>query len=223
MLLPTAQKFPIQPIIDQIQSLAPSKRFDLNKPSGKFFNDPWINLFPNTPLGDVLNSLGNIGQARLLTLDSAESYTAHTDPDDRYHLAITTNPYCYLIDLSNSELYHLPVDGHVVLMDTSRTHVAANYGATPRIHLNIRLLLPHYNPSRPGVHFKVVDGGFGWKQDSYIDIMGLINRGIKTGIIYGFEAPNDRELFVNCDSPVIFNDVVSNIRDRGVTLEVSIK
>lgn len=222
MLISLPQKFSIQPILNQINTLDPSKRFNLNKPSGKFFNDPWVNLYPNTPLGDVLDSLGNIGQARLLTLDSAESYTAHTDPDDRYHLAITTNPYCYLIDLSNNKLHHVPVDGQVILMDTSCTHVATNWGATPRMHLNIRLLLPHYDHSKPGVHFKIVDGDFGWKQYSYIDIMGFVNRGIKTGMIYGFDAPNERELFLNCDHPIVFNDIIDNIRDRGVTIEVTI-
>ena len=119
MLTELQHKFPIQPIVDQVLGLKLNKRHDLNSPTGKFFNDPWQTNeeFVGTPLGDVLSVLPNVGQARLLTLDSGESYTAHTDPDDRIHLPIITNEHSYLVDISNNKLYHIPADGRTWYME----------------------------------------------------------------------------------------------------------
>jgi hypothetical protein len=219
MLTELNQIFPIQPIVDQVKGLTLNKRHDLNQPTGKFFNDPWQTKdeFINTPLGDVLASIPNVGQARLLTLDSAESYTAHTDPDDRYHLAIITNPMSYLIDLTTKTLHHVHADGKVIVMDTGRTHVASNWGGTPRIHLNVRVLLPHFNPGKQGIHLTVIDGPIDWKQASYIELMGTVNRLVKSGDITGFEAPNERELYLNCN-PRLIQSVIDRIRLRGVEL-----
>jgi hypothetical protein len=223
MLSLLSQKFQIQPIIEQVTSLNPQKRIDLNVPTGKFFNDIWKikDDIVGTPLGNVLNSLPNIGQARLLTLESGESYTAHTDPDDRIHLPIITNDFSYLIDITNNTMHHIPADGSLWYMDTSRTHVATNWGSTARIHLNIRMLLPHFDISKAGIHIKVVDGPFDWKQLSYIELMGEINRSVKSNIITGFDSSNERELFLNCDSNDFLNDVLDRIKSRGVDIRIS--
>jgi len=219
MLTELQHKFPIQPIVDQVLSLTLDKRYDLNRPTGKFFNDPWQTKeeFVGTPLGNVLAVLPNIGQARLLTLGSGESYTAHTDPDDRIHLPIITNEHSYLVDITNNRLHHIPADGRTWYMDTSQTHVAANWGGVPRIHLNIRVLLPHFESNKQGVHLKVVDGPIDWKQASYIELMGTINKLVKSKQVTGFESPNEKELFLNCDHEVI-NPVIERIRQRGVEL-----
>lgn len=220
MLTELQHKFPIQPIIDQVRSLTLDKRHDLNKPTGKFFNDPWEvkDEFKGTPLGNVLDSIPNCGQARLLTLASGESYTAHTDPDDRVHLAIINNEYSFLVDIDNNKLHHLPVDGQLWLMDTSRVHVAANWGGWDRIQLNVRVLLPHFNPTKSYMYFKVLDGLQDWKQASYIELMGKINQGIKHNIVTGFEAPSERELYINTTRPDLFEPIIRNIEDRGVQL-----
>lgn len=220
MLNVLPQKFPIQNIVDQVNSMTFGPRLDLNSPSGKFFNDPWIikDEFKGTPLGNVLESLGNIGQARLLKLESAESYTAHTDPDDRIHLAIVTNPYSYLIDFTTEQMHHIPADGRVWYMDTSRTHIAANWGPKVRIHLNVRVLLPHFDQTRPGIRITLLGNSVEWKQDSYIEIMGFINQQIKNGTVTGFEGVSDKELVLNCSTPDIFEPYLNRIRDRGVDL-----
>ena len=220
MLTELQHKFPIQPIIDQVKSLTLDKRFDLNTPTGKFFNDPWQikNEFIGTPLGHVLESIPNCGQARLLKLESGESYTAHTDPDDRVHLAIVSNEYSFLVDVDNGNLHYLPVDGQLWLMDTSRVHVAANWGGWDRIHLNVRVLLPAFDSTKPGMYFKVIDGLQDWKQASYIELMGNINQGIKHKIVTGFDAPNERELYINTTRPDLFKPIIDNIKARSVEL-----
>lgn len=219
MLKQLPLNIPMQPIIDQVMSMdLSSKRIDLNKPAGKFFNDPWENMISGTPLGDVLDKLGNIGQARLLVLESGDTYTAHTDPDDRYHLAITTNEFSYLIDISEQKFYHLPVDGVAWHMDTSTTHVAVNWGPTPRIHLNVRVLLPHYSNDRKGVKISVSSAMYNWKQNSYIEIMGFINKAVKSGVITGFDTPNSQTLYLNCEEPKILEPFFDKIRDSGVDI-----
>lgn len=224
MLTLLPQKFPIQPIIDQVNSIGNfGKRLDLNSPSGKFFNDPWIvnTEFKNTPLGDVLESLENIGQARLLCLDSAESYTAHYDPDDRIHLAIITNPHSFLVNITDNKLYHLPADGQLWFMDTGKMHVATNWGPRTRIHLNIRVLLPKFDQSQKGVHIKINGGDFDWKQESYIEIMGTINRLIKSKEVTGFESSDPRELFLNCKDYNTFINIVERIRSKNIDIDIT--
>lgn len=223
MLTLLPKKFPIQPIIDQVNSIDNlTKRLDLNRPSGKFFNHPWIikDEFIDTPLGNVLNSLGNIGQARLLSLESSESYTAHTDPDDRIHLAIITNSYSFLIDLDENKMYHVPADGTLWHMDTSHLHVASNWGARKRVHLNVRLLLPEYDKSKKSLRIKVVSGDFDWKQNTYAPLMTQINRYIKLKLITGFEAVSDKELLLNVNDNKILDNVLEQISLHGVSLEV---
>lgn len=223
MLTQLPQKFPIQPIVDQVAALGNfGKRLDLNTPTGEFFSDPWATKleFKNTPIGEVLGSLGNIGQARLLCLDSAESYTAHADPDDRIHLAIVTNEFSYLVDLTNDKLYHLPADGQLWYMDTGKIHVAANWGPRTRIHLNVRVLLPKYVPSNKGLSIRVVDGDYDWKQLAYMPLMEAINRLVKDNLVTGFKGINEKELWLNTDSSELFDNIFDVIRNNGVELEV---
>lgn len=220
MLSKLSKKFNLSDIVDQVKNLGNFKRVELNYPSGNFFTDKWIIKpeFINTPIGNVLEHFNDIGQARLLCLESGESYTAHTDPDDRIHLAITTNEYSFLVDINDSVLYHLPADGEVWYMDTSKTHVATNWGPTSRIHLNIRVLLPKFDPTKKGIHLKIENGDFSWKQDSYIELMGFINKQIKAKSITGFYSPSERELYLNCEQLEIFEPVIRNIRNRNVDI-----
>jgi hypothetical protein len=217
MLTLSSHSFSIKPIIDQVKKLDFGKRLELNNRTGTFFNDPWEikDEFKNTPLGDVLNVLGDIGQARLLRLTSGETYTAHYDPDDRIHLAIQSNPYSYLVDIGENKLYHLPVDGNVWYMDTGKLHVASNWGANDRIHLNIRVLLPKFSMERPYVRLTIYDDSYDWKQKHYLSVMGFINRKIKQKVITGFHSTDERVLFINTDDLTIFDNVV------GTGVEIS--
>lgn len=222
MITALTQKFSIQPIIEQVNSLGSFKRLELNLCKGEFFNDPWeLNpTYKGTPLGDVLDSIGPCGQARLLALDSGESYTAHCDPDDRIHLAIITNPYSFLVDITDNHLHHLPADGQLWYMDTGHIHVAANWGPRTRIHLNIRVLLPKYNPQLPGVSIKVIEGEYDWKQLAYTPIMRIINQSVKQGYITGFKGITEKEILVNIDDLSILDTAIKQIKNSGVTLEI---
>jgi len=213
-------KFPINPIIEQVQSLSFDKRLHLNKTDGPLFSGPYYikEEFKNTPLGNVLESLGNIGEARLLKLSSAESYTAHADPDDRLHLAIITNPYCYLQDLSSQKMHHVPVDGYLWRMDTSRIHVATNFGGRDRIHLNIRVPLPTF--TYPGVLISIDGGEYDWKQELHISFMSYLNRAIKSGLVTGIEKINDKELLLNYISEEVIKTIASAVIAKGFKITI---
>lgn len=223
MLELTNKIFSIEPIVEQVSQLWFEKRLELNKPTGSFFGDPWETLseFKNTPLGNLLDELGSIGEARLLKLTSAETYTAHADPDDRYHVAIVTNPHSYIIDFDSQKLYHLPVDGKLWRMDTSRIHVAANFGGRDRIHLNIRLLLPKFDSNKPFVRIRFDGGDFDWKQESYVEIMPTMNRLIKAGYISGFDRVSDREILLNILDKSLLDSVIKNLIAKGFTVAIS--
>lgn len=217
MLTKLGKKFPIEPIIDQVQSLQFEKRLALNETKGSLFSGPYNvkTEFVGTPLGEVLESLGNIGEARLLKLASAETYTAHADPDDRIHLAIITNPHSYIQNLTDNQMHHLPADGELWLMDTSKVHVAANFGGRDRTHLNIRVPLPAF--VSPGVHLSFIGGDFDWKQELYISFMGFINTAIKNGLITGIEKVSERDLKLNGDEQVI-QTIICLAESRGFTV-----
>jgi hypothetical protein len=196
----------IDSIIAQVNAMDfDFKRKTLNYTDGNILSGDYKILpeLENTPIGNFLTELGDIGEARLLVLESGETYTAHTDPDDRLHLVISTNPDCYLIDLDKLHMYHLPVDGHIWNMDTGVRHVACNFGGKPRVHLNVRHKLPKFN--KPGWDIKVSGGNFDWKQELYDGIMSHINYSIKNKVITGFEKVNERQVYVNCSMEEYMN------------------
>lgn len=223
MLKLTGKIFSIEPIIEQVNSLHFEKRLSVNRQVDSFFGDPWeiLDEFKGTPIGNILESLGPIGEARLMRLTSAETYTAHGDPDDRYHVAIITNPHSYIIDLDDGKLFHLPADGKLWLMDTSKTHVAANFGGRDRIHLNIRLLLPKFNPTKKFIRLKIEGGDFDWKQESYIEVMPKLNSLIKSNYVTGFDRINDRELLLNVIDPIIIEPIIDRLQAKGFTVTLS--
>lgn len=210
----------IEPIVDQVSRLDFEKSLTVNYTEGKLLNGPYKTKqeFQGTPLGDALDKIGNIGEARLLKLESSESYTAHADPDDRIHLAITTNPYCYLMDLDNEKMYHLPVDGEFWSMNTGVMHVACNFGGRPRIHLNVRAGLPEYK--YPGYLLSVDGGDYDWKQESYTTLMSFFNKAIKNKTITGFEKVSEREVLINCN-PVILSPYIKELHQKGFNVSLT--
>lgn len=209
----------IDPIVKQVSCIDFEKSLAINYTDGSLLNGPYKTKleYVDTPLGNLLELLGNPGEARLLKLESGESYIAHSDPDDRIHVAITTNEHAYLIDFDDEKMYHLPVDGECWLMDTSKTHIAGNFGARPRIHLNIRVALPKF--TSPGYSLKVEGGDYSWKHDSYMVLMAFFNTAIKDKIITGFEKVNEREVLINCKLEDI-NPYVDQLKAKGFNVSL---
>jgi len=112
----------------------------LNEPTGDFFYDRWQikDLYKNTLWQQVLDSMPmSIGQARIIKMEPGESYMAHADIDNRWHLNLT-GEQAYLIDLDEKIMYACERDNRWAYMDASRIHAATNYGSVPRLQLVVR-------------------------------------------------------------------------------------
>lgn len=221
MIHETEFRFDIDPILEQF-SMMPDfgKRLTLNETNGNLLTGRYTVKpeYQGTPLGDVLKALDDIGEARLLKLESAECYTAHCDPDDRYDMVITTNPHCYLIDIEKQKMHQLPVDGRIWRLDTSIRHTAVNFGSRDRVYLNIRHRLPLFES--PGYHLRFSGGDFDWKQVLYEDTMKMLNTKIKSKEITGIEKINDLEIRLNCSRDTI-DYIKTNAESKGFTIEIN--
>lgn len=112
----------------------------LNQPTGNFFYDRWEikESYRGTIWQQVLDTMPmSIGQARIIKLEPGESYMAHADIDNRWHLNLT-GEQAYLIDLDEKVMYECVRDNRWAYMNASQIHVAANYGSIPRLQLVVR-------------------------------------------------------------------------------------
>lgn len=164
-------------------------KITLNKPTGRFFYDPWIikDEYKNTIWEQVLNTLpNNIGEARLITLEPGTCYYSHADIDDRYHLTLTGRQ-SFLIDLEHNQMHKLVNDGLWYNMDAGLIHSAVNFGDIPRTQLVVRKLLTEVRgyPSKlltVTLNTDIHDSRYYFDKE----VSPFLNRGCKSGIINGF-------------------------------------
>jgi hypothetical protein len=187
-------------------------------------NDPYVLLpeFENTPVGDALNLLGPVGGAYLRKLDPRRYYGAHSDQDDRYHLAITTNPLAVMMDFDNQTIHHMPVNGVWSLMDTGLTHTAQNYGTESRIHLHCRSLLPH---ATSGKRLEIIANSEEEIQNQFWfgpHDHQLINCALKDGRLTGltYQSPNVILISIG-DDGTVFDTVLERIRNKGFEYNIT--
>ena len=144
MLAKTSIQVP-KKLIEQALKQLPSDefRYTINKPTGRFFYDPWEikDEYRGTVWQDLLSYLPKeIGEARVILLDHSKCYQIHADIDDRYHLNLSgTNSF--LVDLEYNEMFPLVTDGFWYNMDAGVVHSAVNFGRTVRVQLVVRHLL----------------------------------------------------------------------------------
>ena len=87
---------------------------------------------------DVLSQHFRLGRARILKLDSRSSLSYHRDPEARLHIPIITNPGALMI--VDKEAHHMPANGGVYYVDTTKYHTALNGGNQSRVHLVVTIL-----------------------------------------------------------------------------------
>ncbi|MEU8980794.1 aspartyl/asparaginyl beta-hydroxylase domain-containing protein [Streptomyces sp. NPDC048309] len=78
------------------------------------------------------------GRIRLVTLHPGEIYHMHTDASRVAHMSIQTNEDSRLL-FRTGYTYHVPTDGQVHILNTTRHHSAYNAGGTDRIHMTMTL------------------------------------------------------------------------------------
>lgn len=104
--------------------------------------------FIGTAIERLLKKLPfQFGRTRLMRMRPKSCLSIHADPTRRYHLALITNPGCFLVGVSDQggSFHHIPADGHLYETDTHRTHTALNTGNQDRYHLVICTA----DPNRP--------------------------------------------------------------------------
>lgn len=73
---------------------------------------------------------GQIKRIHCVHMANGSGYHMHVDPQTtiRYHIAVTTNEYCYMFAKGKDEVcsVHIPADGRVWLLDTRTVHTALN-------------------------------------------------------------------------------------------------
>ena len=138
MLTVIRTKINYKEIYNLVKNLPTGKNV-LTKPRGDFFYDPHIldEQYKGTEIEKVLDLIPMHGEARVIVMEPGQSYSAHADVDDRWHLTLDADE-SYLVDLKNEKMYKSIADGTLYLMDSGRLHTASNYGYKPRYQLVIR-------------------------------------------------------------------------------------
>ena len=97
-------------------------------------------LYEDTIFEKIIND-HNGTRARIMLKPQHSTYSIHRDisPKGRYHLAMKTNEGAYFLWPNNKEGHfirslHIPDDGHVYWVNTSKMHTFINCGAD-RFHL----------------------------------------------------------------------------------------
>lgn len=146
MLKKTQIKFDPEPLKELLNKVEwdDKDRCNLNKPTEHWLYDPYkiCDKWKDTTFDSLLKQIPyNIGEARLMKLESQTCYRAHSDVDGRVHINILSNEYLYLIDLDNNIMHNLKDGGYLYYTDGSMMHTAVNFGLTPCVQLIIRVLL----------------------------------------------------------------------------------
>ena len=97
--------------------------------------DTLVELYEGTVFEDIIMDVCGV-RARIMTKKMHTTYSVHSDPAPRYHLALETNPNAYFIFPSLNKLIHIPADGYIYEVDTTIPHSFANCGED-RTHLVI--------------------------------------------------------------------------------------
>jgi len=187
-------------------------------------NDPYIlnPEFENTPIGDAISALGPIGGAHLRKLQKGWLYGAHTDVDNRLHMAVTTNPFAVLLDFETNTIHKIPVDGKWYFMDTSIPHDGVNFANEDRIHLHVSCLVP------PGVGkgalldiLPIADPTQETYQPWFEQLfLGFINKSIVSGAINGYTQTGMRSYQFAFDDSTAFDTICNHITGQGYGISV---
>lgn len=168
----------------------------LNEPTGEMFYEPWTmkKEFIGSVWEKLIAPLGpNVGEARVIVLDSPSTYTQHADIDDRYHLNITGDG-SYLLDLDDLKIYPLVNDGTWYEMNAGKLHSAIAVGKKYRIQLVVRKLLNHNVLANP-VNVKLTQLNSESRYDFDNTISSWLNQAVKRNILDNFRIEDKSVLF----------------------------
>ena len=209
MLTVIRTKINYKEIYNLVKNLHTGKNV-LTKPRGDFFYDPHIldEQYKGTEIEKVLDLIPMHGEARVIVMEPGQSYSAHADVDDRWHLTLDADE-SYLVDLKNEKMYKSIADGTLYLMDSGRLHTASNYGYKPRYQLVIRKRLKGRHLNNP-VFFNLtlIDPPYNARNLFDKSFSILLNRLEKEEQITNFKKISDKEIEF-----VIENEQITKIKE----------
>ena len=209
MLTVIRTKINYKEIYNMVKKLPTGKNV-LTKPRGDFFYDPHIldEQYKGTEIEKVLDLIPMHGEARVIVMEPGQSYSAHADVDDRWHLTLDADE-SYLVDLKNEKMYKSIADGTLYLMDSGRLHTASNYGYKPRYQLVIRKRLKGRHLNNP-VFFNLtlIDPPYNARYLFDKSFSILLNRLEKEEQITNFKKISDKEIEF-----VIENEQITKIKE----------
>lgn len=91
--------------------------------------------YRDTYLYEIYQQIPSIGRFRIMTMDGPKCYTLHRDCSKRYHYVIDTNPDCLFIFPGVNQMFHIPKDHNLYLVDTRHRHTFVNGSRKRRIHV----------------------------------------------------------------------------------------
>lgn len=195
MLNKTNYTVPVELLQEALDNLPEDTyRITLNQPMGHFFYDPWVikDEFKDTVWDRLLSAIQEpVGEARIIKLESGQSYWSHADIDDRWHLGLCGNE-SYLIDLETHTLHRTQQDGIWYDMDAGKLHTAANFGQVPRLQFVVRQLLNRSVLINPvAVEISKAEDVFDYRYQFDHVLSPYLNRINKLGIINNFSYRDD--------------------------------
>ena len=199
MLLQTHYKTSPEYVEQVVNDFRTKGKHTLNLPTQDPFYDPWKikSEFTDTAWEKILGSLpSNIGEARVIVMESPSCYTRHADIDDRYHLTLNGDED-YLIDLESKKMYPLVIDGYWYTMNAGRLHTAICIGEEVRIQLVVRHLLTR-NKLRNPVSVVIRAGGQNPRYNFDNNVSLWLNMANKKKIITNFSKTKN-EVFLDIE------------------------
>jgi hypothetical protein len=173
-------------------------KLSINAPTGRFFYDRWEirEEFAGTPLDKLVSYLptAEIGEARIIRLSPGNSYLAHSDMDDRYHLNLQSS-CSYLIDIDSEVMHKIERDLTWYIMNAGVRHTAANFGEIDRYQLVVRKLLNinrFDNPVTIEIAVNKTVPRFRYIFDK--DISPWLNRANKNNMVSDFEYTSETSI-----------------------------
>lgn len=106
---------------------------------------------------DRMNKVIPVARMRLMRLPSMTCLSFHRDFEERFHIAVVTNPYAFMLEGGQDykidgdgklepqlQSYHIPDNGYVFKLNGYKRHCAMNgHGTLDRIHLVMSLAVPY--------------------------------------------------------------------------------
>lgn len=90
-------------------------------------------MYANTAFEEIMNDVGAV-RSRLMNMITHTCYSVHQDKAPRYHMALDTNPDAFFVFPETEQICHIPADGYIYEVDTTRKHTFVNAGPD-RTHL----------------------------------------------------------------------------------------